>query len=72
MAINQQIYLNGIRGLLSHYEIDTLPEDYEAYKPMFHDATERRQGTKHGKGESKIINFIKSISCLKRKPKSKK
>lgn len=72
MAINQQIYLNGIRGLLSHYEIDTLPEDYEAYKPMFHDATERRQGTKHGKGESKIINFIKNILCLKRKPKSKK
>ena len=30
MAINQKIYLNGIRGLLSHYEIDTLPENYEA------------------------------------------
>lgn len=72
MAVNQQIYLNGIRGLLSHYEIDTLPEDYEAYKPMFHDAAEKHQGTKHRKDESKITNFIKSILCLKRKPKSKK
>ena len=72
MAVNQQIYLNGIRGLLTHYEIDTLPEDYEAYKPMFHDATEKHQGTKHRKDESKITNFIKSILCLKRKPKPKK
>ena len=72
MAINQQIYLNGIRGFLSHYEIDTLPEDYEVYKPMFHDATERYQGTKHRKEERKITNFIKNILCLKRKPKSTK
>jgi hypothetical protein len=39
MAINNQIYLSGIRGLLSHDEIDALPYDYEMMKPMFHHAT---------------------------------
>jgi len=43
MAINQQIYLNGIRGLLSHYEIETLPRSYEGYKSMFHHATELKE-----------------------------
>lgn len=43
MAINQQIYQNGVKGLLSHYEIDTLPYDYEVLKSMFHDATRRKE-----------------------------
>lgn len=43
MAINGQIYQNGIRGLLSHYEIDTLPYDYEGYKSMFHHATQLKE-----------------------------
>lgn len=38
MAINQEIYLNGIRGMLSMKEIDSLPYDYEGYKPMFRHA----------------------------------
>jgi len=68
MAINQQIYLNGIRGLLSHYEIDTLPEDYEVYKSMFHDATTRHQGDiNECKWESRIMKFIKKILCLRKR-----
>ena len=43
MAVDGNIYRNGIKGLLSHYEIDTLPYDYEALKAMFHDATRRRE-----------------------------
>lgn len=39
MAVDSKIYLNGIRGLLSHYEIDTLPRDYEGFKSFFHHAT---------------------------------
>jgi len=46
MAVNQQIYQNGVKGLLSHYEIDTLPYDYEALKSMFHDATRRKENNK--------------------------
>lgn len=38
MAINEQTYLNGIRGLLSYFEIESLPKDYEGYKSMFHHA----------------------------------
>lgn len=38
MAINQEIYLSGIRGMLSRKEIDSLPHDYEGYKPMFRHA----------------------------------
>ncbi len=43
MAVNEQIYLNGIRGLLSHYEIETLPHDYEGYKSMFYHARELKE-----------------------------
>ena len=46
MAINGNIYKNGVNGLLSHYEIETLPRDYEGYKSMFHDATTRRENKK--------------------------
>lgn len=38
MPINQQTYINGIRGLMQHCEIDSLPRDYEGYKAMFHHA----------------------------------
>ena len=43
MAINPQIYKNGIKGLLSHYEIETLPSSYEVYKSMFHHATSLKE-----------------------------
>ena len=43
MAINEQTYLNGIRGLLSYFEIESLPKDYEGYKPMFHHARELKE-----------------------------
>lgn len=39
MAINPQLYLNGIRGLLSHFEINKLSRDYEGFKSFFHNAT---------------------------------
>lgn len=39
MAINPQLYLNGIRGLLSHFEINNLSRDYEGFKSFFHHAT---------------------------------
>ena len=64
--INENIYRNGIKGLLSHYEIETLSDDYRIYKSMFHDATERHQGTKHEKEECKITRFIKKILCLRK------
>ena len=38
MAINPQLYLNGIRGLLSHFEINKLSRDYEGLKSFFHHA----------------------------------
>jgi len=38
MAINQETYFKGIRGLLTRKEIDSLPYDYEGYKPMFRHA----------------------------------
>ena len=44
MAIDKNIYNNGIKGLLSYYEIDRLPRDYEVYKGMFREATETRTG----------------------------
>ena len=44
MAIDKNIYNNGIKGLLSYYEIDSLPRDYEVYKGMFREATETRTG----------------------------
>lgn len=43
MAVNPQIYRNGVKGLLSHYEIDTLPYDYEGLKSMFHHATSLKE-----------------------------
>jgi hypothetical protein len=42
MAIDKQIYNNGINGHLSYWEIDSLPTDYEGLKSMFIDATKRR------------------------------
>ena len=42
MAIDKGIYNNGIKGLLSEWEIASLPRDYEGYKSMFRDATRRR------------------------------
>ena len=45
MAIDKLIYNNGINGLLSPWEIDSLPSDYEGLKSMFRDATARRMGT---------------------------
>jgi hypothetical protein len=44
MAIDRNIYNNGIKGLLSYYEIDSLSRDYEMYKGMFREATETRTG----------------------------
>lgn len=44
MAIDKNIYNNGIKGLLSYYEIETLSRDYEMYKGMFREATETRTG----------------------------
>ena len=67
MAVNQQIYLNGIRGLLSHYEIDTLPEDYEIYKSMFHDTTKRHDNEDFKpKNDSIITRIIKKFLCLRK------
>lgn len=43
MAIDKNIYNNGIKGLLSYYEISSLPSDYEVLKSMFRDATHRRE-----------------------------
>ena len=49
MAIDDNIYKNGVRGLLSHYEIETLPRGYEMYKDMFHDATNRKENNERKK-----------------------
>ena len=43
MAIDKNIYNDGIKGLLSHDEIEALPYDYEILKSMFHDATKRKE-----------------------------
>jgi hypothetical protein len=43
MAIDKNIYNNGIKGFLSYWEISNLPYDYEGYKTMFRDATKRRE-----------------------------
>lgn len=43
MSIDKGIYNNGVKGLLSLWEIESLPRDYEVYKPMFRDATKRRE-----------------------------
>ena len=47
MAIDKQIYNNGIKGLLSYYEIQSLPADYEIYKGMFKEATQTRENNKN-------------------------
>ena len=44
MAIDKQIYNNGVKGLLSYWEIKSLPRDYEFLKGMFMEATEIREG----------------------------
>ena len=59
MAINENIYRNGVRGLLSHYEINSLPEDYEMHKSMFHHATELKE--KRDKEKKKENNFLKTL-----------
>ena len=46
MAIDKTIYNNGIKGLLSYWEIETLPRDYEIFKGMFKEATETRENNK--------------------------
>ena len=43
MSIDKGIYNNGVKGLLSLWEIESLPRDYEVYKSMFRDATKRRE-----------------------------
>ena len=43
MAIDKTIYNNGIKGMLSYWEIENLPRDYEVFKAMFKEAT----GTKN-------------------------
>lgn len=46
MAIDGNIYRNGIKGLLSYWEIENLPRDYEMYKAMFKEATDTRENKK--------------------------
>ena len=46
MSIDKGIYNNGVKGLLSLWEIESLPRDYEVYKSMFRDATKRRESDK--------------------------
>lgn len=63
--VNENIYRNGVRGLLSHYEIETLPDDYNVYKSMFHEATTRKQpDDKYIRKESKWKSFLKKIKRL--------
>lgn len=60
MAINKNIYRNGVRGLLSHYEINSLPEDYEMHKSMFRHATELKEKRDEEKRkENKILKTLK-------------
>ena len=44
MAIDKTIYNNGINGMLSYWEIENLPRDYEVFKAMFKEATEIKEG----------------------------
>ena len=46
MAIDKAIYVNGINGMLSYWEIENLPRDYEVYKAMFKEATDVKNGIK--------------------------
>ena len=43
MAMDKVIYNNGINGMLSYWEIENLPRDYEVYKAMFKEATATRE-----------------------------
>ena len=64
MAIDKVIYNNGIKGLLSHYEIDSLPSDYEMLKGNFHEMTEKISGEKAVKKAGfleKQLNFFNSL-----------
>ena len=56
MAIDGNIYNNGVKGLLSYYEISALPKDYEMYKPMFWEATWTREGKPAGKKYASFDN----------------
>ena len=47
MAIDKTIYQNGVKGLLSYWEIESLPRDYEVYKAMFKEATQTREQKKN-------------------------
>lgn len=59
MSIDKTIYNNGIKGLLSHYEIDNLPEDYEIHKGNFHEMTEKITGEPYK--TEKRVSFIKKL-----------
>lgn len=68
MAIDKVIYNNGIKGLLSHYEIDSLPKDYEMHKGSFHEMTEKVTGKKRERStKSKLSIFIYRILSFFRK-----
>lgn len=66
MPIDKTIYNNGVKGLLSHYEIETLPEEYEIHKGNFHEMTEKVTGEPYNTQKrinllERIINFIKKL-----------
>jgi len=46
MAIDKTIYNNGINGMLSYWEIENLPRDYEVFKAMFKEATDTKNHIK--------------------------
>ena len=46
MSIDKGSDNNGSKGLLSLWEIEALPRDYEGYKSRFRDATMRRENNK--------------------------
>ena len=65
MAINGDIYRDGVNGLLENYVIDSLPRDYEGYKSMFKEATETRKmkernqnGMMFGLDMSKVVKIM--------------
>ena len=66
MPIDKTIYNNGVKGLLSHYEIETLSEEYEIHKGNFHEMTEKVTGEPYNAQKrinllERIINFIKKL-----------
>ena len=46
MAIDKTIYNNGVKGMLSYWEIENLPRDYEVFKAMFKEATDTKNHIK--------------------------